>query len=53
MEANYHTSCFVSLYNRARNQRSATLKESNTTMSDLDELAFAQVVSYIDEKLER
>ena len=52
LEAKYHTSCLVSLYNRARNQRSATLKESNTTTSDLDELAFAQVVSYIDEKLE-
>ena len=53
LEAKYHTSCLVSLYNWARNQRSATLKESNTTMSDLDELSFAQVVSYIDEKLDK
>ena len=36
LEAKYHTSCLVSLYNRARNQRSASLKESNTTMSDLE-----------------
>ncbi|KAL9972875.1 hypothetical protein ACROYT_G019259 [Oculina patagonica] len=52
LDAKYHTACLVSLYNRARDKRSATLKKSHTTISDLDELAFAQVVSYIDEILE-
>ena len=41
LEAKYHTAHLVSLYNWARNQSSATLKELNTTIS-----VWSQVVSY-------
>jgi len=52
LEAKYHTKCLVSLYNQARDQmRSATLNDSINS-SSLDELAFAQLVAYIDEKID-
>ena len=51
LEAKYHTACLVSFYNQVRNRRSASLRVSINTTSDLEELAFAQLVAYIDEKL--
>lgn len=54
IDAKYHAKCLVSLYNRARKLKSSTSKsnELQMTTTDLDELAFAEVIAYIDEFLE-
>ena len=53
VEAKYHAKCLVSLYNRARQFKASTtdsVPESSPT--GLDELAFAELIAYIDEQLE-
>ena len=52
IDAKYHAKCLVSLYNRTRQLK---VQPANHTMSssiDLDELAFAELIAYIDESLE-
>ena len=52
IDAKYHSKCLVSLYNRASQLK---VQPANHTMSspiDLDELAFAEFIAYIDESLE-
>ena len=51
LEAKYDTACLVCFNNQVRNRRSASLWVSISTTSDLGELAFAQLVAYINEKL--
>ena len=49
LEAKYHSSCLVSLYNRARD--ACNQDNANDTQSDMcsDSIAFAQLVEYIEE----
>ena len=50
IDAKYHAKCLVSLYNRARKFKSSTSKSNQPQMptTDLDELAFAELIAYID-----
>ena len=52
IEAKYHVNCLVNLYNRTR----AVMKESSTPSDELpvdaEELAFAELVAYIEDTLD-
>ena len=52
MEANYHAKCLVSLYNRARPLKTGPAKDIEISGSNLDELAFAELIAYIEERLD-
>lgn len=52
IEAKYHARCLVGLYNRARPFKLKTSKPANYSSINLDELAFAELITYIDERLE-
>ena len=52
MEAKYHAKCLVSLYNRARPLRTGTCKAVEHSGPNLDELAFAELITYIEERLD-
>lgn len=52
IEAKYHTKCLVSLYNRTRTVMKSTSEkdlELHTERTTLDELAFSELVAYIDD----
>lgn len=55
IEAKYHAKCLVGLYNRARpfrNQQMTKSAEETPEQIDLEELAFAELISYIEEYIE-
>ena len=53
IEAKYHSKCLVSLYNRARSLKQQQVAEaSNAEAVELSELAFAELVAYIEDVLE-
>ena len=52
IEARYHAKCLVGLYNRARQSNSPTTKHTVKSQVELDELAFAELIAYVDESLE-
>ena len=53
IEAKYHAKCLVSLYNRARQfQAPTTNPVPASSPTGLDELAFAELIAYVDEQLE-
>ena len=52
MEANYHAKCLVSLYNRARPLKTGPAKDVEISGPNLDELAFAELIAYIEERLD-
>lgn len=52
IEAKYHSKCLVGLYNRARQLTSPIEKDIVNSPIDLDELAFAELIAYVDESLE-
>lgn len=52
MEAKYHVKCFVGLYNSARPFKQHDSKPADDTLMDVEELAFAELIVYIDECLE-
>ena len=54
IEARYHARCLVSLYNRARpfRKKQVPKPDHDQPLLDLEELAFAELISYIDEYLE-
>ena len=53
IDAKYHTNCLVNLYNKARHFRNQTSKHgASDPPLKLDELAFAELIAYIEEILE-
>lgn len=52
IEAKYHVNCLVSLYNRTRPFRKECSKSSDEIPVDLEELAFAELIAYIEDILE-
>ena len=52
IEVRYHAKCLVGLYNRARQSNSPTTKRTVKSQVDLDGLAFAELIAYVDESLE-
>lgn len=52
IEVRYHAKCLVGLYNRARQSNSPTTKHTVKSQVELDELAFAELIAYVDESLE-
>ena len=52
IEAKYHVKCFVRLYNRARPFKQHDSKPADDTPMDVEELAFAELIVYIDKCLE-
>ena len=52
MEAKYHAKCLVSLYNWARPLKTGTCKAVEHSGPNLDELAFAELITYIEERLD-
>ena len=52
MEANYHAKCLVSPYNRARPLKTGPAKDVEISGPNLDELAFAELIAYIEERLD-
>lgn len=52
IEAKYHAKCLVALYNKARPFKQKASKPADDTSVQLDELAFAELLVYIDECLE-
>lgn len=49
IEAKYHRTCLVSLYNRHRCHSAANQKEKQTLDSNLRGIAFAELVAYIED----
>lgn len=54
LDAKYHTNCLINLYNRAGPLKNHTSKADPDSESSFnhDELAFAEVIGYIEENLE-
>lgn len=55
IEAKYHLKCLVKLYNKARNVSSCYAEKvasSSFEPIDAEELAFAELVAFIDESLQ-
>ena len=52
IEAKYHVKCLVDLYNQARPFKQQPSKPADDTSVELDELAFAELITYIDEFLD-
>ena len=52
IETRYHAKCLVGLYNRARQSNSPTTKHTVKSQVELDELAFAELIAYVNESLE-
>ena len=52
MEANYHAKCLASLYNRARPLKTGPAKDVEISGPNLDEQAFAELIVYIEERLD-
>lgn len=48
IEARYHAKCLVGLYNQARQSNSPTTKHTVKSQVELDELAFAEIIAYVD-----
>ena len=48
IDAQYHAQCLISFYNRGRQSKSSN-EDENYISCDLESLAFAEVVSYIEE----
>ena len=53
-EAKYHTKCLVTFYNRARplKQKATKSVSDEDSTTDLEKLAFAELLAYIEEHLE-
>ena len=51
MEAKYHVRCLVSLYNRARPLKEPKSTDNQYSGPSLDELAFSELITYIEEQL--
>ena len=52
IEAKYHPACLVKLYNRARPLKKQCADATDSSSVDLEELAFAELIGYIEECLE-
>jgi hypothetical protein len=52
IEAKYHANCLVSLYNKTRPIRKESSKSSDELPVDVEELAFAELIAYIEDILE-
>ena len=52
IDAKYHSKCLAGLYNRARSYRLQAIKPSVHPLCEPNELAFAQLLAYIEEQLE-
>ena len=53
VEAKYHVVCLVKLYNRARPFKKECSDAIDSSSVDLEELAFAELIGYIEECLEQ
>ena len=53
VEAKYHVACLVKLYNRARPLKKECSDAIDSSSVDLEELAFAELIGYIEECLEQ
>ncbi|CAB3979532.1 Hypothetical predicted protein [Paramuricea clavata] len=52
MEAKYHANCLASLYNKTRPIRKKSSKSSDELPVDVEKLAFAELIAYIEDILE-
>ena len=53
IEAKYHKACLVKLYNKARPFRKQPPHLTEETFVNIDELAFAELIAYIEDSLEQ
>ena len=53
IEAKYHAACLVKLYNRARPLKKQCSNATDSSSVDLEEVAFVELIGYIEECLEQ